>query len=111
MALADVVGYLTAAKTALDLLKGVQSELPKGEKADKAQEQITKAESSLKESKAELAKALGFRLCRCEFPPPIMLWNKDQRVHICPSCGDHWPHRSEVNPAPQGTLWARSRRG
>jgi hypothetical protein len=47
MALSDLVEYLGAAKAALDLLKGVQSELPKGEKSDKAQAQITKAEESL----------------------------------------------------------------
>jgi len=110
MAFSDLVEYMGAAKTALDLLKGVQSELPKGDKSDKAQEQIAKAETSLKRSEAELAKALGFRLCRCTFPPPIMLWNKDQRVHICPSCVDHWPSRKEVQRAPEGS-WVPSRRG
>jgi len=109
MAFAELAGYLGAAKTALDILKGIQSEFPKGEKAEKAQEQIAKAETSLGQSKAEVAKALGFRLCRCEFPPPIMLWNKDQRVHICPSCGDHWPHRPEITQL-EGS-WVRGRRG
>jgi hypothetical protein len=110
MAFSEIVEYLGAAKAALDLLKGVQSELPKGDKSDKAKEQITKAETSLKQSEAELAKALGFRLCRCSFPPTIMLWNKDQRVHICPSCGDRYPHRPDIQRS-EGSSWVRSRRG
>jgi hypothetical protein len=109
MVFADLVEYLGAAKTALDILKGIQSELPKSEQSDKAHEQIAKAETSLQLSQAELAKALGYKLCRCAFPPPIMLWKKDQRVHVCPDCGDHYPHRPEVNRAE--TSWVRSRSG
>lgn len=110
MALAEWAEYLGAAKTALEVFKEVRSELPKGEKADKAQKQIEKAEEALKKSEAELAKGLGYRLCRCTFPPQIMLWNKDQRVNLCPACGDQFPPpKPEVQR--QESNWVRARRG
>lgn len=87
--------YLTSAKAALDVVKGVQGILPK-DKADKAEAEIKKAEAALKNGQAELAKKLGFRLCRCEFPPQIMLWKADIRKNVCPACGDKYPPDQNV---------------
>jgi hypothetical protein len=95
---AEWIPYLTAAKTALDLFKGIRADLPKGPKADKAQAEIAKAEQALKLSEAELAKGLGFRVCRCEFPPPIMLWKENERASICPKCGHRYPPKVDVKP-------------
>jgi len=86
-----LVGLFTAAKTALDIIRGIRSELPKGAEADEAQQKIEEAESALKRSKAELAKSLGFRLCKCQFPPEIMLWDRTERASIFPTCGDRNP--------------------
>jgi hypothetical protein len=90
----DVVQYFTEAvtglKAALDLYKGAKSELAH-DAAKKADAEIAKAEIALKNGEAELAKKLGFRLCRCEFPPPIMLWDKGRRKSVCPKCGDIYP--------------------
>jgi len=91
MAGQDLMAYLTAAKTALDIIKGIWAELPKGHDAERAQRQIEEAESALAITKAKLAKGLGFRLCQCEFPPPIMLLNAAERKHVCPSCGNTFP--------------------
>jgi hypothetical protein len=93
MAAPDWLAYFTAAKSALDIIKGIRSELPKGPAADTAQQKIEEAEAALKNSKAELAQSLGFRLCQCNFPPEIMLWDKTQRAKICPACGDRFPRR------------------
>jgi hypothetical protein len=98
----DLMAYLAEAKTALDILKGLREMLPKGAKSDEAQKQIEKAEQALKASEAELAKGLGFRLCRCKFPPPIMLWDKDKRANICPECGDVYPPRPKIEPLKSG---------
>jgi hypothetical protein len=87
----DWLAYITAAKSVLDIFKGIRSELPKGPDADKVQRQIEKAEAALKSSDAELAKNLGYRLCKCKFPPEIMLWHTDERADICPACGDRFP--------------------
>ena len=91
MAAPDWLAYLTAAKSALDIIKGIRSELPRGPEADKAQEQINKAEEALSVSKAQLAKGFGFKLCKCTLPPPIMLWRKAERAYFCPECDDRFP--------------------
>jgi hypothetical protein len=112
---AEWMGYLTAAKTALDIIRGVRSELPKGPRADEAQRQIEKAESALKVTEAELAelaKSLGFKLCKCRFPPPIMLWNAPERTNICPACGDRNPPPIVTSRIPDHEPdWIRARRG
>jgi hypothetical protein len=106
----DWTAYLTAAKTALDIFKGIRAELPQGPKAEQAEKEIERAEQALQLTEAELAKALGFRLCRCEFPPPIMLWNKNERASFCPKCGDRYPPPAD-KVAVRESSWINSRRG
>jgi hypothetical protein len=84
-------GYLTAAKAALDIFKGLRAEIPKGSKADEVQAQIERAELALQNSKVELAKSLGFKLCKCHFPPEIMLWDNWKRTNVCGRCGNEDP--------------------
>jgi hypothetical protein len=74
--------WLTAAKTLLDIFKGLKAEFPKGSKADEVQTQIELAEDALQKSEAELAKNLGYQLCKCTFPPQIMLWNKYAKANV-----------------------------
>ena len=89
MSIHDVVEYVTAAKGALDCLKGALSLIPKGEISDKASKEIEKAEKALKASEAATAKSLGYQLCQCTFPPQIMLWKEVDQAFVCPSlsCG------------------------
>jgi hypothetical protein len=87
----DWLAYITAAKSVLDIFKSIRSELPKGPDADKVQQQIETAEAALKSSDAKLAKNLRYKLCKCRFPPEIMLWHAEERAHICPACGDRFP--------------------
>jgi len=91
-----IVEWVTAGKGALESLKILKSMLPAGEKADKAQAEIEKAEAALSHAEAAAAKKMGFRICRCEFPPPIMLWDKNRRKNVCPKCGDVYPPDSKV---------------
>lgn len=108
----EVMNYFTAAKTALDLIKGIFSTLPKSANSHEAQMQIEKAEAALKLSQAELAKSLGFTLCKCSFPPPIMLWNGTERTNICPACGDRDPPPNVTTYVPQHEAsWIKARRG
>lgn len=108
MAAPDWLAYISAAKSALDIIKAIRSELPKGAEADKAQQRIEEAESALQNSKAELAKSLGFKLCQCTFPPQIMLWDKAERKKICPACGDRSPP-PQPPPDPYEDDWIRAR--
>lgn len=101
----DYVQYfiegVTAVKGALDVVKGVQGVLPK-DKADAVATELGKAEVAVKQSQAELAKGLGFRLCRCEFPPNIMLWKADIRKNVCPKCADKYPPDPKIEPLKAG---------
>ncbi len=59
-------------------------------------EALDKAEKAAKIAEAEVAKALGYELCKCEFPPIPMVTvgqmeqrgaNKAGPVYECPKCG------------------------
>ena len=91
MAAPDWLAYFTAAKSALDIIKGIRAELPKSPEADKVQQKIEDAEVALKLSNAEFAKNLGFILCKCSFPPEIMLFRASARAYFCPKCDDRFP--------------------
>jgi hypothetical protein len=60
-------------RTALGLVKDVQQALPSGEKKEVAARTLEEADKQLRLAEAEIAKALGYSLCRCEFPPTPML--------------------------------------
>jgi hypothetical protein len=62
--LTEITGYLSAGKATLDLLKGVKEFVPKGHQHDAVQEQIQKAERSLRATEAYAAQAFGFNLCQ-----------------------------------------------
>ena len=60
-------------RTALGLVKDVQQTLPSGEKKEVAARTLEEADKHLRLGEAEIAKARGYALCRCEFPPTPML--------------------------------------
>ncbi len=78
MTIASALGALKptfdALRSAMGLLKDAKDLLPSGDKTGAAISQaLVTAESSAKIAEAEIAKALGFELCKCEFPPIPML--------------------------------------
>lgn len=105
----EVKGWLTAGKVGLELLKTAVGFLPKGKDRDAAEAKLQEAEEALLRSDASLAKNLGYRLCRCTFPPQIMLWNKDERVSVCPSCGDRFPRTQPETGFEDDVIGARYR--
>jgi hypothetical protein len=94
--------YIGAIKTVIDIFKGIKSELPAGEKAEKAQAGIDKAEAALKTAEADVAKTLGFKLCKCTFPPQIMLWKENLKTNVCPSCGHEYPPKPKIGELKPG---------
>jgi hypothetical protein len=93
-----------ALKSGVEALRGVVQlikELASGNKPPTEQERkaidlaLEEAEKAAKLADAQTAKALGYTLCHCQFPPVAMLTvgylngRKDQfgPVHECPSCG------------------------
>lgn len=96
------LGYVKAGKDLLDIFKSVREMLPKNDPAvaKKVEAGIEKAEKELAATEAQLAKALGYKLCQCTFPPQIMLQNKELGKKICPKCRDQWP--PDKPPLPEG---------
>jgi hypothetical protein len=84
-----------ALRSAMGLLKDAKELLPAGDQRHEAITQaLAAAESGSKIAEAEMAKALGYELCKCEFPPIIMLTvgahssrPKTGPVYECPKCG------------------------
>lgn len=99
--IASAIGALKptfdALRSAMGLLKDAKDLLPAGDKRESAISQaLMTAKSSAKIAEAEVAKALGYELCKCEFPPIPMLTvgfidNKEVGlvgpVYECPKCG------------------------
>jgi hypothetical protein len=82
-------------KSAIGLLKDAKGLLPEGDQREKAITMaLDSAAASAKIAEAEVAKALGYELCKCEFPPTPMLTvgelngrPKTGPVYECPKCG------------------------
>ena len=52
--------------------------------------QLNRIEEQFQMSKTQIAQALGYELCRCTFPPQIMLYAGDTDYgerSRCPKCG------------------------
>jgi hypothetical protein len=99
-----IVTAVSAAKTTFDavrsaigLVKETKDLLPEGEKKAAITAALVTAESSSRIAEAEVAKALGYELCKCSFPPTIMLTVGEHNglvtelgigpVFECPRCG------------------------
>lgn len=125
MDMSDVSEYIRASKDVLDILKTLGGLLPKGEQSDAAEERLVEAEKALRASEAQLAKALDYHLCQCEFPPNIMLSKGYHETHnveifVCPKCEkqDPSPHQirnydtmKEHSQRQRRGSWADSRSG
>jgi hypothetical protein len=88
-----------AAKSTLDLMRLAISTvrdaaglLPSGDKKTAALKALEEAEKASRIAEAQIAKTLGYELCKCEFPPAPMLrvgyigFGKGGPVFECPVC-------------------------
>jgi len=86
-------------KEALSLVKDVKDILPDGIKKDAAKTAIDHAEREFKIAEGKAAIEFGYPICRCDFPPPIMLETAKDYIFRCPTCGktvDTTPHIGTV---------------
>ena len=81
-------------RAVLGLVKDVQGVLPPGDKKEAIGQSLAHAERQVQLAEAQVARALGYRLCRCTFPPiPMLLvgfrlngFDQPEDVHECPAC-------------------------
>ena len=83
-ALIKGVGFFNSALTALKQAINLLPDNPT--KAD-ATTALERAEQEFELAQAEAAKRLGYHLCRCTFPPQIMLFTGEEGCYKCPKCG------------------------
>lgn len=82
-------------KEVIGLTKDVKDLLPDGEKKDLISQRLVDLEKKSGEAEAQIAKSLGYKLCRCTYPPQIMLsigYNKGGLEQFkCMKCDKIWP--------------------
>jgi hypothetical protein len=89
--------YIKASSEAFVLLKTLYPLLPT-QNRDEVEAKIYAAEEAFQKANVVLASAWNYKLCRCTFPPQIMLWNKTERTSTCPRCGDKNPPPPKADP-------------
>ena len=82
-------------RDAIGLTRDVKDILPDGEKKRTIEESLARAVVSSKTAEAQIAQSLGYCLCKCTFPPQIMLskgmtmaaHGMEAECFRCPNCG------------------------
>lgn len=100
----DWADAMTQFKVGLDMLRGTiglvkdaRDVLPAGPQRDAITSALDKSDNQIQLAEAQIASGLGYELCKCQFPPTIMLTvghhsgrgssNKTGPVYECPKCG------------------------
>ncbi|MGD0267143.1 MAG: hypothetical protein ABSD47_19670 [Candidatus Methylomirabilota bacterium] len=90
-ALKNALGLLTSA---VSLAREAKELLPDDDKKKSMEEKLDAAEKATKTAEARIAQSLGYQLCKCTFPPQIMLsaGNRENYEEFrCPACKKIWP--------------------
>ncbi len=78
---------------AIGLVRNVQDTLPDSEEKESIEKSLVEASKAAKLAEAQIANVLGYKLCKCTFPPQIMLsqgYKETNYSHkeefVCPKC-------------------------
>ena len=71
--MAAVKAGLDTAKTALGIVRDAKDMLPSSDQKQRIETALAHASEKMAEGEAAVANALGYTLCRCQFPPTPML--------------------------------------
>lgn len=85
----DIESFKTAfelGSQALSMLKSVKDMLPNSPQKEVAAQKISEAEKAFKIAEAKVAQELGYPLCKCTWPPQIMLATQKNFRFKCPKC-------------------------
>lgn len=96
--------WIATGTAGIRALKELITLIPGG-RGKEAQDELSKVETALGIKAAEAASTLGFRLCRREFPPHIMVQNESGQW-ICPVCGVQADEGPVLSPHESAVLTA-----
>jgi hypothetical protein len=98
-AFGDLKATFEMLRQAIGMVRDVKGLLPDGEKLDAATRALDEAERHSRLAEAQVAKALGYNLCQCDFPPTPMTvagryFSAGLRVdiHECSRCSRNDAH-------------------
>ena len=89
--LSSIKESLALFKESIGLLKSAKDLLPESHSKSAAEKSLIAAESAAQIAEANIAKAFGYPLCHCSFPPGIMtLVSAGSRrdLYHCPKCNE-----------------------
>lgn len=104
----DITDFTSAFKLgskAISMFKQIKDLMPTSPQKEAAEKTLKEAEDAFSIAEAKVAKELGYKLCKCTWPPQIMLsigFQEDRERYKCPKCGNIKPHDSppyEYKPA------------
>lgn len=84
--ISEIKDLLSVAKDIVNLVKNVKDTLPENETREELDGKLKEAERKALAVEAGIARELGYPLCRCSFPPTIMLEKAEAKVFSCPVC-------------------------
>jgi len=78
-----------AVNNILSMLEDAKDLLPDGKQKREIELEVKRVERAIRQANCETAGKLDFHLCKCTFPPQVMLFDKTRNVYKCPneSCG------------------------
>jgi hypothetical protein len=113
MDLSGLQEYFTMAKNLIGIFRTAKDLIPEG-KQKEVEGLIERAEQQSVAAEAGLAKALGYRIHQCEWPPQIMLldgyFESGAKRFKCPACGETEP-KPRPQPARKVVSYGWERRG
>lgn len=89
-------GAFEMARVGLGLVKHTKDRVRAGPVREQADRKLAEAERTLDLAEVQIARALGYKLCQCTFPPQIMLsqgphQKYNTEVFRCPVCSRQEP--------------------
>jgi hypothetical protein len=101
-------------RSALGALKDVRDTMPDDTKRQAVTQILEQTERASLIAEARIAKALGYQLCQCTFPPQIMRyvgeWRPGQDRFECPACKRFLPSEAHVRQHEALDVYNRGRR-
>lgn len=94
MDLTSFTSAVTLVREVIQLLGQVKNLLPSDPKRQEAERRLEEAERSLRLAEAKVATELGYQLCKCTWPPQIMIskgFNEYDEIFECPKCPQRFP--------------------
>lgn len=109
-AIPSVLGTITGI---IALFKEAKDLLPEGNNRTQIKNEIEQAERQIKLAESQIAKVLGYPICRCTFPPQIMLLSGQKsdkyNKYKCANCDREYPPEFEP-PTEEESSWEKAGR-